>query len=374
MPPHISTVIINNDPVSRSSIETLLRQFGDTVKVMGASSDFNEGMRTIQVTNANLAILKVEDLDAGVEQVKQLLATFHRLSVFVVSSQKSSDWILKLMRAGAVEYILEPVAITDLVEAVQKIGRVMAPRTAEPPSGGKIISVYNPIGGMGTTTVAVNLAATLAKGNNKVALVDLNLFSGDVSSFLNVNPTYTLSSVTNNVSRLDANFLMSVMTKHSSGVYVLTEPLEVDETASITPEQVIRVLALLRSVFSYVVIDTGGSLIGCNTATFENSNYVLYNTVLSLPSLKNTKRYLMALEKRGVRKDRVKLIVNRYLPRADIKVEDAERVLDCKVFLTIPNDYNEVIASINKGLPVVDISPRSPVSKAMTLLAEQLRT
>ena len=123
----------------------------------------------------------------------------------------------------------------------------------------------------------------------------------------------------------------------------------------------------------FIVIDTGGSLIGCNTATFESSDYVLFNTVFSLPSLKNAKRYLAALDKRGVRKDRLKLIVNRYLSRADIKIEDAEKVLGYKVLLAIPNDYNEVIASINKGLPVVNSAPRSPVSKSIVQLAELLK-
>ena len=373
MPPHISIVIINSDSASLATIDTLLKQFGDTVMVMGSTGDFHEGERLVQMTNPHVVILKVEDVDRGVEEVKQLLARFHRLSVFVTSTQKSSDWILRLMRAGAVEYILEPVEFSDLVEAVRKVGRVMGPRPVESAPGGKIISVYNPIGGMGTTTVAVNLAATMAKKSDKVALVDLNLFSGDVSSFLNINPTYTLSSVTNNVSRLDANFLMSVMAKHPSGMYVLTEPLEVDETANITPDQILRVLTLLKTVFTHVVIDTGGSLIGCNMETFEASDYVLFNTVFSLPSLKNAKRYLMAMEKRGLNREKIKLIVSRYLSRADIRVQDAEKVLGHKVFITIPNDYNEVIASINKGLPVVDISPRSPVSRAIVQLAEQLK-
>ena len=374
MPPHLTVVIINRDKTSADAIETLLRKFGAVVKIAGIAPDLADGLRVVQFANPNLVILKVDDIETGTEEVKLLLQRFPRLSVFVTSTQKDSDWILKLMRAGASEYILEPVEMGDLAESIQKITRIWAPMPAEILGGGKICSVYNPIGGMGTTTVAVNLAAFLAQKNEKVALVDLNLFSGDVASFLNMNPTYTLSSITSNVSRLDASFLMSVMTKHSSGIYVLTEPVEVDETANITTEQINRVLAMLRTVFTYIIIDTGGSLMGCNSTTFESSDYILFNTVLSLPSLKNAKRYLTAMEKRGLRKEKIKLIVNRYLPRADIRVQDAEKVLDYKVFVTIPNDYNEVIASINKGLPVVNISPRSPVSISKAQLAELLKT
>jgi len=162
------------------------------------------------------------------------------------------------------------------------------------------------------------------------------------------------------------------MTKHSSGVYVLTEPLEVDEALDITPEQIVRVLALLKGVFTHVVIDTGGSIVGCNQTVFESSDFILFNTVLSLPSLKNAKRYLTAMEKKGLHKDKVKLVVNRYLSRADIQIADAEKVLDHKVFLTIPNEYRDVISSINKGMPIVSIASRSPVSKAIIRLNELL--
>ncbi len=372
MPPYLSIAIINSNDASRKALEAILKQFGESVKVVGSVADFVEGIRLIQTANPMVVILEVYDAATGTEEIKHILSKFPRTSVFVTSAEKSSDMILSTMRAGAVEYLLEPVEATDLAEGLQKVGRLWLTKPAESSQSGRIISVYNPIGGMGTTTVAVNLAATIAANGGKVALVDLNLYSGDVSSFLDVNPAYTLSSVTSNVARLDASFLMSVMTKHASGVYVLTEPLEVDEALDITPEQIVRVLALLKGVFSHIVIDTGGSIAGCNQTVFESSDYILFNTVLSLPSLKNAKRYLTALEKKGLRKDKVKLVVNRYLSRADIQIADAEKVLDHKVFITIPNEYNDVIASINKGTPIVGMVPRSPVSKAIVRLYEQL--
>jgi len=372
MPPYLSIAIINSNDASRKALEATLKQFGESVRVVGSVADFVEGIRLIQTANPMVVILEVYDAATGTEEIKHILSKFPRTSVFVTSAEKSSDMILSTMRAGAVEYLLEPVELADLAEALQKVGRLWVTTSAESSQAGKIISVYNPIGGMGTTTVAVNLAATIAAGGGKVALVDLNLYSGDVSSFLDVNPAYTLSSVTSNVARLDASFLMSVMTKHASGVYVLTEPLEVDEALDITPDQIVRVLALLKGVFSHVVIDTGGSIAGCNETIFESSDHILFNTVLSLPSLKNAKRYLTALEKKGLHKEKVKLVVNRYLSRADIQIADAEKVLDHKVFITIPNEYKDVIASINKGTPIVSMDPRSPVSKAIVRLYELL--
>ncbi len=373
MPKLLSIVIIEPDKSMRESIEATLKPFSETISIAGTVDNFSDGIRLIEKSSPNVVILEVHDIQQGIQEVQLITSKFPRTSVIVSSAEKNSDWILSLMRAGAVEYMLRPITQEELKQALQKVGRFIFSKPAEEVLTGKIISAYYPTGGMGTTTVAVNLAASLALEGTKVALVDLNLFSGDISTFLDVNPTYTLSSVTSNIDRLDANFLMSVMTRHSSGPFVLTEPLEVDDAISITPEQVQRTLKFLKGIFNYVVVDCGGQLEGCNMAVFENSDLILFTTALSLPALRNTKRYLTALERKGFHRDRVKLVVNRFLQKADIQIKDAEKVLGVTVFQIIPNDYMEVVTSINKGIPVVTMSPRSAVSKAILNLAELVK-
>ena len=373
MPPHMTLLLIDSDPESIKTVEYLHKQHGDIIKVLAIAHDFNEGVKAIQKTAPMVVILHVSELEKGIEEIKLLLSSFPRISVFVTAAKENTGWVLSLMRAGAIEYILHPLEPSDLKDALQKVGRLWFPKVEPEKNLGKIISVYNPVGGMGTTTMAVNLAAALAKDGQKVALVDLNLFSGDVATFLDINPTYNLSSVTNNITRLDVNFLMSVMEKHSSGMYVLTEALDVDETSTITPEHLRRLLGFLGEVFPFVVVDVGGYIEGCSAAVFEMSQHILYTAVLNLPSLKNTKRYIAALERKGFQKGRVKLLVNRYSPKADIRIEDAEKVLDWKVFMSIPNEYVSVVESINKGVPIVTLSPRSAVSKAIVQLAEMLK-
>lgn len=366
----LKLVIIDSDNSARAAIEAILRPFPDSISIVGSAGSFADGMRLIERGLPNVVMLEVDDIQNGMREVQSICSKFPSTSVIVSSAEKSSDWILSLMRAGAVEYMLRPITQEELKQALQKVGRFFLATRAEDVPRGRIISVYYPTGGMGTTTVAVNLAAVLASEGTKVALVDLNLYSGDVGTFLDVNPTYTLSSVTSNIDRLDANFLMTVMTRHPSGPFVLTEPNEVDDAISITPDQVRRILEFLRGVFTYVVVDCGGPLAGCNMAIFETSDLILFTTALSLPALRNSKRYLTAMERKGLHKDRVKLIVNRYLAKADIQIKDAEKVLGYTVFQTIPNDYLEVVSSINKGMPVVKISPGSAVSKAILRLAE----
>lgn len=366
----IKLVIIDSDNSARVAIEATIRPFSDSISILGSAGNFADGMRMIENGVPNVVMLEVDDIQSGMREVQLICSKFPSTSVIVSSAEKSSDWILSLMRAGAVEYMLRPITQEELKQALQKVGRFFFANSVEDAPRGKTVSVYYPTGGMGTTTVAVNLAASLASEGTKVALVDLNLYSGDVGTFLDVNPTYTLSSVTSNIDRLDANFLMTVMTRHPSGPFVLTEPNEVDDAISITPDQVHRILEFLRGVFTYVVVDCGGPLAGCNMTIFESSDLILFTTALSLPALQNSKRYLSAMERKGLRKDRVKLVVNRYLAKADIQIKDAERVLGHTVFQTIPNDYLDVVSSINKGMPVVKISPGSAVSKAILNLAD----
>ncbi len=373
MPPHISLVIIDSDRNSREAVAAFLKPFSDTIRIDGSVDEFGEGLRIIQKVSPNVVIIEVNDVQKGVDEVAFIASRFPRTSVIVCSSEKGSDGILKLMRAGAVEYLLRPIDQEELRQALQKVGRFWFAEAPEEKVEGKVIAVYYPQGGVGTTTVAVNLAAVLAENGTNVALVDLNLYSGDISTFLDVNPTYTLSSVTSNIARLDANFLMSVMTRHSSGPYILTEPSEVDESISVTPEQVSRVIEFLKGIFSYVVVDCGGQLAGCTMSIFEHADKILFTTVLSLPAIKNAKRYLLALDRRGFHKDRVKLVVNRYLAKADIQIRDAEKVLGYPVFQSIPNEYADIITSINKGTPIVKLMPRSNVSKAIINLASQLK-
>lgn len=376
MPPTLSIIIIDPDKSAKDAIATFVAPYGDKISIVGSAETLPEGIQLIQTAHPVVVILSVNNLEQGIRDIQSIVTASPHSSIFVSTTEKNPDWILRLMRAGSHEYLLKPLDGNELLEALQKAGRLYiekSPQTTQV-ARGKVISVYNPVGGMGTTTIAVNLAAALAKQNHKVALVDLNFFSGDVAVFLDLNPKYTLSSLTTNVSRLDDNFLMSVMARHSSGVYLLSEPVDVDETVDITAEQIQRILLFLKRVFSYVIIDTGGNLHGTNQLTFENSDRVIYNTILSLPALKNAKRYLAAMEKNGIVRQKITLVVNRYLSRSDIKIDDAEKVLGQKVFMAIPNEYADVNDSINKGNPLVTLYPRSPVSKAIEKIAESFKS
>jgi len=206
-----SIVVIDPDKAARESIVSTLRPYAGSITLAGSVEHFTNTASSTQRQAPNVVFLGVDDVRQGVLDIQSITEQCPRVSIIACSSEKNVEGFLALMRAGAVEYLLRPINHDELRKSLQKAGRFLNPVPVEETPAGEIIAVYNPIGGMGTTTVAVNLAAALAEGDTKVALVDLNLEAGDISTFLNVNPAYTLSSVTSNIDRLDANFLMSSM-------------------------------------------------------------------------------------------------------------------------------------------------------------------
>lgn len=372
MKQQISAFLIDSDAASTSQMAETLKAISGDVRLIGTAGELREGMKLIHASGPDVVILEVKELERGAREVEYLLHASPQSSVFVSCGEKSPTWILGLIRAGATEYLTRPVSPPELAAAVQKVARARAAKNRPAGKRGETISVYNPCGGVGTTTVAVNLAATLAAQGHSTALVDLNLFSGDLSAFLDLSPRYTLASVMPKAGEVDASLLTSIMVPHASGVQVLDGPADLGEASRITPELLKEVISVLRLIYDYTVIDTGGQLFGCNLATFDQSDQILFTTVLSVPGLRNAKRYLSALSGEGFGPGRVKVVVNRHVPRDEIRIADAEKVLGVKSYHALPNSYTDVRASINKGVPLVLHLPKSPFSRSMELMGREL--
>jgi pilus assembly protein CpaE len=278
------------------------------------------------------------------------------------------------MRAGATEYLLKPVTEVDLTAALQKLGRLwISTAPKEKKELGHIYTIFSPKGGVGVTTIATNLAVNMHQITNKpTILVDLDLNAGDVTTFLNLKPAYTITDVTKNIRRLDESFLKGVITKHESGIYILAEPQKIEEGVSISSSDIKKVLTLLQSMFTYIIIDTEPVMNDRTMAAFEMSELLLLAFVLTLPGIRNVQRYLKYFESIHLSKNRLKLIVNRYLKKGDIRPENAEEVLKEKIFFTIPNEYNTAIACLNKGVPVSAYEEKAKLNLAIKELAISL--
>ncbi len=368
-----SILIIDNDVTTRSAMDHLIARCRRPIELSAAAVTRREGLKQLESdTPPQVVILEVQSIAQGVRDVSAILTANSQTMIMATSGEKRPDWIRTLIRAGASEYLTTPISADGLEETLERAALMLEQKNGAEDAGGKVITVYNPAGGMGTTTIAVNLAAALAMEGRMTALVDLNPFSSDVSAFLNLNPAETLNALRETGRRLSAGRLLDLMTRHGSGVQVLCGPEEPGVIVEFAPDQILSLITLMRGQFGVTVIDAGGELSERNLEIFDGSDVILYPLLLTLPALNNAKRYMKALNQQGFDPGRIKVVVNRYLSLDSINVSHAEEFLDKEIFHLIPNSYLELKKSIYKGAPLVTDYPRSPVTKALIELAERL--
>ncbi len=369
----MSVVIIDSDVDSINSMVKYIKKMDAKVTIEGTATTFENGFELVHKKRPMVVIMEVtEDINLSRERISQILSRFSQVSIFATSLDKSSDTILKVMRAGATEYLPRPVTEADLTYALQKVGRLWLTRPAPEDEAGRIFTVFSPKGGVGVTTIAINLATDIFEATKKpTILVDLDLNSGDATTFLNMKPSYTISDVTVNISRLDKSFLQGVVAKHESGIYVLAEPQKVEEGVSISGVDIKKVLSLLKSMFKYIIIDAE-TISERTTIALEMSDMILLIFLMSLPGIKNMQRYLRYFDKMGLGRDRVKLVANRYVKKSDIKIEDAEKALNYPIFWAVPNDWDTTMTCLNKGITISMGSPRSQLNSSLNELASAI--
>jgi pilus assembly protein CpaE len=296
--------------------------------------------------------------------------------VFFTSGHSDQALLLRAIRTGAREFFSQPIDDEEIKRALEGFkGRKEKATKGEGFKDGKIINVVGSKGGVGTTTVAVNLAVSLAekKSVESVALIDMNLLFGDIPLFLEIEPKYNWSEITKNISRLDDTFLKNILSIDTSGVCVLPSPSYLSNQNMATPAIMERLLVVMRRMFDFVVVDGGQSLDDISLKILELSNTVLLISVLSLPCLSNTNKLLKTFYDLGFPpEENIKVVVNRYLKKSDISVKDAETSLEKKIFWTIPNDYQTTVTATNRGKALAQFAPREEITRNFRMLAAEL--
>ena len=318
-----------------------------------------------------------EKFDEEFRMLHSLLTSGEVGEVFVTSDRKDTDLLLKAMRTGAKEFLSQPLDELEVKGALESLRKRFQQSAAlrDPVHVGQIINVIGAKGGVGTTTVAVNLAMILAekKKAGSVALVDLNTVFGEIPLFLSVKSNYHWGQISKNVGRLDSTFLLNALSKHPSGVHILPSPSYLNGHPAVTPEIMDRLLTNMKRTFDFTIVDGGQSLDGPGLKAIEMADRVFLITLLSLPCLRNTNNLLKSLASVGVAQtDQVRLVINRFMKKSDITIKEAEESVRSKIFWSIPNDYKTTMSAINRGKPLYEISPRADITKNLEGLADSL--
>lgn len=333
--------------------------------------NYNEGVEAIKSDeNSPVVFIDITEINQNTENLVEQIKLYTS-KIVITSIDYSTDTIVKAMRLGAREFLTKPVIKEDL----QRIVSMMQQAEYELETNtSKVISIYSNKGGIGKTTIATNLAYELAKTTrDKVLLVDLNLQLGDVSTFLNLQPSFDVSYVINNLLEKKEGTLLKVFEKYKdTNLYILSDPSYIEQSKSITPQQIESLFKALRKIFPYIIVDMSSNIDANSLKILDISDVILFTTIVNIPAIRNCQRCLNLFKSRRYPKDKVKVILNRFMDNDEITVEDVETAIDEKIYWKIPNNYFSIMDAINKGVTASEINSLSNIANSFKDLSSKI--
>jgi pilus assembly protein CpaE len=362
--------IVDPSDSARDALKTTLLGL-DMVWLEAECSRYEFFADVVGQTHPDIGVVALDsDPDKALKLVEQLAVASPECSILVVSGSTDGTLILRAMRAGAKEFLPKPVRIEDLLAALERLSERRSGRGDARKAGSAVIAVAGATGGVGTTSVAVNLGCALAQDpKNTVALVDLDLSLGDADVFLDTIPDYTLVDVAQNVTRLDFTLLKRSLTKHASGLFLLPRPVQLEDSKLITPDDMQRVFGLLKATFTHLILDLSKAYSPTDMVAMETATHILLVTQLDLPCLRNVVRLMISFNEREL-KEKVKVIVNRAgLENGQISLKKAQETIGREIFWQLPNDYRTMVEVRNNGVPLIEQAPKAAITQSILQMA-----
>lgn len=364
--------IVDPNDASRNSIKNLLLGI-DSVWLEAECARYDFFADIVKQTHPQIALVSLDsDPPRALALVAEMTRETPQCQVLVVSRSQEGALILQAMRNGAKEFLSSPLNLDDFLSALSRLQSSISGKEGRPRTS-TVISIVGSGGGVGCTSLAVNLGCALALNKaNSVAIIDLDLALGDADVWLDIIPDYTIQDVAENINRLDFSMLKRSLTQHASGAFLLPRPVHLEATPPMNPDELQRVIALLKATFTHLIIDVSKSFSPLDKAAMDVSDHIFVVTQLDLPCLRNVVRINQFLDDQGLAQKN-KVIVNRVgLGDSQISLSKALETIGREVYWQIPNEYAVVAESRNNGVPLVTEFSRSKIAKAIIQLAAHL--
>ncbi len=324
----------------------------------------------------DVAVISLDsDQTKALQLIAQLTNELPEVPILAISTRGDGQTILQALRNGAREFLTAPVALEDLLKALTRLQRSRSggdAKNGEAPTKTEslVIAVLGSRGGVGCTSLAVNLGATLAQDPaHNAALIDLDLALGDADIALDLMADYTLADVALNIDRLDLQFLRRSLSKHESGLSLLPHPVQMEDANLIREDHLQRVIGLLRASYTHLVLDLSKSFSATDVTALRMADLILLVAQLDLTSLRNVVRMLATLSADQAMADKVQIVLNRVGADTDITVKKAEETIGKPVYWQIPDEPRPLIDSRNHGQPLLVHAPKCKVQQSIAGLA-----
>ena len=385
----IRVLIVDDISETRDHLARLLG-FESDMEIVGLAESGRRAIELAIALKPDIVLMDINmpDMD-GIEATEQLSAQVPSASVVMMSVQGEADYLRRSMLAGAREFLVKPFSSDELTSSIRQIYArereklerfpvpLVAPTVVPDVDPGQVVAVFGPKGGIGRTTIAVNLAvAAAAELGQRTALVDGSFQFGDVGVLLNLNPKN--KSIADLAPDLEAGLeLESIdpfLTVHSSGVKVLLAPPTPEMAELVTPVGVRKVLELLRRTNDLIIVDCSSSMTDTTLAILDQADVILTMLTLEITSIKNMRLFLEVTDQLGYESSSIKLVLNRADSTLGIRVADVEQSIGRKVDHTIVSDGRSVVYALNRGIPFFMSNREAQVSQDILRLATSLTT
>ncbi|MBI3162107.1 MAG: response regulator, partial [Chloroflexi bacterium] len=392
----IRILIVDDIAETRENIRKLL-QFESDVDVVGAARTGNEGVQLAHELDPDVVLMDINmpDID-GITATELIRKKAPHIQIVILSVQSDQSYMRRAMLAGARDFLNKPPLGDELIAAIRRAGEMSHTERSKgvaqqqiasaaaglaglsssfaPVARGKIVTVYSPKGGTGSTTIAVNLAIALNNEDTRTALVDANLQFGDVAIFVNEQGKNAIVELAPRVDDMEPQIVEEILINHAaSGLRILSAPQRPEMAEKISADQFIKVVQYLQRMYAYIVIDTSHILSDMILSVFDISDVIVLVTTQEIPSIKNARLFLDLLVSMGITKDRIVFTMNRYDKRIAITPERVGENLKHEISAVIPLDEKVAITSVNRGVPFMLDNKSQPVGRGILSLAEVVR-
>ncbi len=374
-------VIVDPSDATREPLRNVLLGV-ESVWLEAECSRYEFFFDVVHQSNPDVAIVALDsDHNKALQLIAQLSNECPDLPILAVSGQGDGQSILQALRSGAREFLTQPVVLEDLLVALQRLQQKRINRDGTQTNGAPkieslVVAVLGSRGGVGCTSLAVNLGCTLAQDpNHAVALIDLDLALGDADVALDLMPAYTLADVAMNIERLDMTFLRRSLCQHSTGLSLLPHPVQMGDVGLVHEEHLQRVIGLLRASYTHLILDLSKRFTPTDLTGLRMADTILLMAQLELTSLRNVVRMLVTLGSEEGLVDKVQVVLNRAgcdLFDDEISLKKAEETIGKPFYWQLPNDPKAMMSSRNAGVPLLQHAPRSKVQQSIAGLAQVL--
>ena len=392
----IKVLIVDDIAETRENVRKLL-QFENDIEVVGAARTGREAISMAAELSPDVVLMDINmpDMD-GIQATESIHQRLPYVQIIMLSVQSDPNYMRKAMLVGARDFLTKPPSADELISAVHRAGQmaqqerskmaaaIPVSAAADVPAvsqgtflgaQGKVVVVYAPKGGIGSTTVAVNLSVALQNADTRVMILDAKLQYGDVAMFFNEHGKNTILDLAPRVDDLDEGILQSVAITHEkTGVELLPAPLHLADAEAITADEVTKIIRFLRQFYDYIIVDTSSYLNDPILAAMDAADLIVLLTTQEIPAIKNARLFLDLVHSFGWEDTRFVLTVNRYDKRIAIQPDRVAANLKLSLDAVIPLDEKTVIPSVNQGVPFVSVHKTQPASRGIFGLAEKVRT